>query len=195
MRFPPCSGGRLATVILLLLASSVDLAASQAVKADNVDFSTMEIWRDLKSCVQCLLQTCSNNVVVSEGCYTNACICRDSTLGGVVPKISSRVLSLCSNFDDASTAVSVMTAYCASQGYTAIVEPTIIQTTGAYTVTVTAASVTVVQTRVVSAAASTASPSSAMQHLAAVAGMGAVAFVAPFVWLFYTQALRRPSGH
>lgn len=54
-------------------------------------------------------------------------------------------MKYCSNLDDETSAVSILTQYCADKGYTSIVEPTILATpTGAFTVTVTEDSYTAV---------------------------------------------------
>ncbi|KAJ9151621.1 hypothetical protein NKR19_g4741 [Coniochaeta hoffmannii] len=107
-----------------------------------------------------------------------------------IPKLSQGVMSYCSNIDDASTAVSVLTAYCSAKGYTQVVAPTTLQPTGAFTVTVTettAATVTVTQ-RVSAGSPPLAPPrfaaaSAALVWLMAMAG-------APFVWMLYWQRLR-----
>jgi len=171
-----------ATVLVLLTYISV--AASQAVDPDKVNFSTMSEWKDLRECVKCELQDCLYNIAWHQGCATNACICRGSTLGEGIQKLGDNVLKRCSNLDDTSTAVSVLTAYCSSKGYTEVVQPTILQpTTGAYTVTVTAAAVTVIQTRVVNTAAGIAlrSSDSVPPHLIATLAAVLAALASPFL--------------
>jgi len=173
-----------------LLFTGPLLAVAQAVDPDAIDFSVVSGWKDLRGCVQCWLQTCWDNIAEREQCKTNACLCRGSTLGEAIPKLSQGVMSYCSNIDDASTAVSVLTAYCSAKGYTQVVAPTTLQPTGAFTVTVTettAATVTVTQ-RVSAGSPPLAPPrfaaaSAALVWLMAMAG-------APFVWMLYWQRLR-----
>jgi hypothetical protein len=108
----PLGGSGLAVLVLvLLLGSSIDLAASQAVDRDSIDFSTMEEWKHLKECVQCILQTCENNVAAMLACSTNACLCQGSTLDIVSPKVSVMAVDLCNNPEDASTALNILMAY------------------------------------------------------------------------------------
>ncbi|CAM1507812.1 Fc.00g046600.m01.CDS01 [Cosmosporella sp. VM-42] len=135
--------------LIVVLVGSLPYISAQAIDSDKIDFSKEPIWDDLKTCVQCILSDCYNNFAYEEGCETDACMCRASTLGSSIPVVKERVLSECSNYDDASTAVSVLTAHCSKKGYTEIVQPTVIETTGAFTVTVAAATITVVETQVV----------------------------------------------
>ncbi|KAH8888438.1 hypothetical protein GQ53DRAFT_826143 [Thozetella sp. PMI_491] len=126
-------------VVLLFARTSV----SQAVDPDTINFATISVWPSLRDCVKCQLQTCYGNIAQNEGCLNNACLCRGSTQGDAIPKLYANVLTACSNLDDATTATSVLTAYCQNKGYETIVSRTILQT-GASTVTVTAlATVTV----------------------------------------------------
>ncbi|KAK3326972.1 hypothetical protein B0T19DRAFT_420492 [Cercophora scortea] len=185
----PGSGAAVAVTILLLMGY-IRLAASQAVDPDKINFATMSQWKDLRDCVRCQLQSCYGNIADYEGCATNGCICRGSTLGDAIPKLRGDTLSYCSNLDDASTAVSVLTAYCASKGYTQVVQPTILQTTttGAYTVTITQAAVTVTQTRTANAAAGAApkvlrSGGPVPPYLVATLAAVIATFAAPFLWL------------
>jgi hypothetical protein len=123
------------TLLLALFSLLSSWVSAQAVNADTIDFTKIPIFPNLRTCLQSCFSG-SYYIGYYEGCSTNACLCRGSTLGDAVVKIQSIALERCSNLDDQSTAVSVLTAYCASKGYTQIVTPTILQT-GASTVTVT----------------------------------------------------------
>ncbi|KAK5657418.1 hypothetical protein OQA88_2990 [Cercophora sp. LCS_1] len=152
----PGSAASLAATVLMILLVCVVPVASQAVDPDLINFSTMAEWKDLRFCVQCILQECSlEHILYVIGCETNACICRGSTLGDAAPKLSKMALSRCNNLNDATIATSILIAYCLAKGYTELVHPTVLQTTttGVYTITVTKAAITVVQTRVVNVAA------------------------------------------
>lgn len=112
--------------------------AGQAIDNDKIDFTKMSGWNDLRRCVKCIMWDCGN-LLRGVGCETNACLCRPSTLGEAVKKASDEVLSYCSNFDDQSTATSILTSYCSAKGYTGIQSPVLVTSTGASTVTVTTA--------------------------------------------------------
>ncbi|KAH8647964.1 hypothetical protein BX600DRAFT_518364 [Xylariales sp. PMI_506] len=118
-------------------------------------------------------------------------MCRDSTLGDAVSRLSSIIVNECNNLDDATTAVSVLTAYCASKGYTKIVSPTTLPATGAYTVTVTTTEsvFTVVQTQYVSTAPHLM-PASPFGVVWGVLLTNMIAGFGSFVWLFVRQRLR-----
>ncbi|KAE9369171.1 hypothetical protein N431DRAFT_560073 [Stipitochalara longipes BDJ] len=123
-------------LLFALWAFTWATANAQAVDPDIVNFKTIAIWDDLKACL-------TNNIFggyysgiwVTMGCQTNACFCRADTLGAAVNSVSVAAFSDCSDFQDQSTAVSVLTAYCAAKGYTSIITPTILQSTGACTIT------------------------------------------------------------
>ncbi|KAI0424825.1 hypothetical protein F5Y09DRAFT_347339 [Xylaria sp. FL1042] len=71
-------------------------------------------------------------------CETNACLCRPSTLEEGVEFIDEKVMSLCSNYDDQSTATDFLLRYCSAHGNTSV--GTAAEPTGAFltaTVTVT----------------------------------------------------------
>jgi FtsH-binding integral membrane protein len=132
----------LAAVYILICASlSVD---AQQIESDTIDFTTIQIWDDLRSCLKDVFNTCGflggcrDNVALEVGCQTNACLCRASTLGEAVEDAMDLSMSYCSNYDDQSSATSILTSYCSVRGYTSIVAPTIV-TTGASTVTITTA--------------------------------------------------------
>ncbi|KAL1839993.1 hypothetical protein VTJ49DRAFT_956 [Mycothermus thermophilus] len=186
----PC--GSMTAAVVLLLASTIHLVAAQAIDPDRIDFSTMEIWKDLKDCVKCMVDICGGVKAVRH-LTPSSTLPMTLTLGNALPRLHSSVLSYCSNRDDASTATSVLTAYCAAKGYTEIVAPTIPATTGAY-VTVTETVTRFLYTGQVSAANIVAPAGAAMTRVAALFGVGAIIFVVPFAWLSYTQTLRRASG-
>jgi len=175
---------RLIGAVLVLAWSS--LVAAQAIEPDTIDFTTADDWVDLKKCAQCVLQTCYTNVAYEAGCVTNACLCQRSTLGDAVQQVSSAVVSKCSNLDDATIAVSVLTAYCSGRGYTEVLLPTTLQSSGASTVTVTAATVTV--TRLVSVSPPPLGPSSVTAGAAAALALAVAG--GPFAWMLLRQRLR-----
>ena len=112
----------------LIAAAFAISAAGQAINPDLVEFSTIAIWQDLKSC----LQSCFGGYGIHYqfGCKTNACLCRPDTLGAAVPKINSMAFQTCSAIQDQQSATSILTAYCSEKGYTSIIEPTILAPTG-----------------------------------------------------------------
>lgn len=63
-------------------------------------------------------------------------LCRPDTLGLNLGIVAQQALSACSDLQDETSATSILTAYCASKGYTSILTPTVL-TTGASTVTLT----------------------------------------------------------
>lgn len=66
-------------------------------------------------------------------CTTNACLCRPDTLGSAEQSLSSEASRLCSDFQDISTATSILLSYCSAKGYTSIIQPTILASSGACT--------------------------------------------------------------
>jgi hypothetical protein len=134
MRLSFCSRQpRLKTLLFLgVLISSFSKSNAQAIDPDLVVWTTVAGWKDLKYC----LQECLNQAPYDVGCKTNACLCRPDTQGLALQSLSSRALSTCSDYQDQSTAVSMLTAYCDAKGYTSsIIAPTVLQTTGACTFT------------------------------------------------------------
>ncbi|KAL6407059.1 hypothetical protein AUP68_09882 [Ilyonectria robusta] len=132
--FWKCADGSLPRILspvglFVLLASLVLTTNAQAIDANLIDITKYSDWNDLRACVQCWLSTCPGNVFRLFGCTTNACACRASTLGSIIPVLEDGVVSACSNLDDASTAVSVLKGYCSEKGYTSILEPTVLETT------------------------------------------------------------------
>ncbi|KAH8667835.1 hypothetical protein BGZ61DRAFT_558346 [Ilyonectria robusta] len=132
--FWKCADGSLPRILspvglFVLLASLILTTNAQAIDANLIDITKYSDWNDLRACVQCWLSTCPGNVFRLFGCTTNACACRASTLGSIIPVLEDGVVSACSNLDDASTAVSVLKGYCSEKGYTSILEPTILETT------------------------------------------------------------------
>jgi hypothetical protein len=123
---------RLAPLLFLgVLFSSFSISKAQAIDPDLVIWTTIAGYKDLKTC----LQTCLYETPFDVGCKTNACLCRPDTQGLALQSLSSRALSTCSAYQDQSTAVSILTAYCDAKGYTSIIAPTVLQTTGACTST------------------------------------------------------------
>lgn len=123
---------------LILLLRKAD---SQALDPNVADFSTVDGYDDLTNCVQeCLggigiYVDCSLNAV---GHYTNACLCRPSTLSSAVTIIQQKAEEQCQNSDDKNVAKTVLLKYCASKGYTSVVTPGVLpSSTGGYTVTAT----------------------------------------------------------
>lgn len=180
---------RYLTSAVLFFAWSALLDA-QALDPDTIDFTTAAGYRDLKACAQNVLEINYNNIAYQEGCVTNACLCQRSTLGDAVGKVSSGVLRSCSNLDDATIAVSVLTAYCAAKGSTEVVLPTVLQSTGASTVTVTrtVAAPTVTVTHRVSVASPPVGPWRWTAGGAAVVAV--VVAGGPFLWMLLWQRLR-----
>lgn len=193
--FWKCADGSLPRILspvglFVLLASLILTTNAQAIDANLIDITKYSDWNDLRACVQCWLSTCPGNVFRLFGCTTNACACRASTLGSIIPVLEDGVVSACSNLDDASTAVSVLKGYCSEKGYTSILEPTILETTGAFTVTAFAtATVTMVQNEVVSAAPSDSGPLQLAFGVALLACLMTLA--TPTIWIFRLQRLRR----
>jgi hypothetical protein len=116
--------------------------SAQAINPDLVVWTTVGQWADLRSCVQFSLAGAYLTEPALQDrveCTTNACLCRADTLGSAEQLLSSVVLAACSDFEDQTTAVSILTSYCAAKGYTSILAPTILPaTTGACTSSPTA---------------------------------------------------------
>lgn len=115
---------------------------AQAIDPDNINFKTISGWKDLRSCLQhvfdgCYGYVCAGNVAGSVQCVTNACFCRPSTLGAAIQAARDQALKECQNLDDQPQAETIVVDYCASKGYTSIVSPTVLPSTGASTATVT----------------------------------------------------------
>ena len=118
-----------ARIVIIWLSLWSCLVHSQVIDPDTIVFTTIAIWPDLRSCLQCCFQ-CNGAVQYYVGCTTNACLCRPDTLGQAVAFIGPLALSECSDFQDSSSAISILTAYCAAKGYTSIISPTTLQSTG-----------------------------------------------------------------
>lgn len=110
---------------------------SQAIDPDTIDFSNIKIWKDLRSCLQSVFNYYP--IQWEIGCGTNACLCRPDILGLAIVDAAALAMSRCSDIQDQSSATSIVIAYCSTRGYTSIVYPSVVSTTGASTVTVTAA--------------------------------------------------------
>ncbi|CAH0019810.1 unnamed protein product [Clonostachys rhizophaga] len=111
-------------LVLLLLSLLLNDCRAQAVDKDEVVWTTQSGWNDMKTCAKCkfdsLLCNWPGNLQGDIGCSTNACMCRASTLGQTLKKVSDSVLSACSNYDDQRDATSFLIAYCSDKGYTSI---------------------------------------------------------------------------
>ncbi|VUC32653.1 unnamed protein product [Clonostachys rosea] len=109
---------------LLLLSFLVKGSVAQAVDNDEVVWTTQSGWNDMKKCARCKFDSgfCNwpGTLQGEVGCSTNACMCRASTLGQTLKKVSDSVLSACSNYDDQRDATSFLIAYCSDKGYTSI---------------------------------------------------------------------------
>jgi len=144
-RFGVNSGGMaigVASFAFMLWLVFSTLSSAQAVDP-KIDFTKVSIWNTLKTCVQdCFIypneQATGPDVQYQLGCTTDGCLCRADTLGQGLEIVSSIALEYCSDYQDVTTAASVLTAYCASAGYTSIIAPTNAAPTGPSTVTVTA---------------------------------------------------------
>jgi hypothetical protein len=143
---------------LLLLSFLLNDCEAQAVDKDEVVWTTQSGWNDMKTCAKCkfdyLFCNWPGNLQGDIGCSTNACMCRASTLGQTLKKVSDSVLSACSNYDDQRDATSFLIAYCSDKGYTSIGSAVIASSTGAFTVTETVTVSVVTQTVFVSAVSS-----------------------------------------
>ena len=145
MRAFPFSNWSRVFLLFLLWLSTWRTADAQAVNPDLVNFKTISIWNDLKDCLKYDIFGDDGGyagIWVKMGCQTNACFCRADTLGAAINSVSIAAFSDCSDFQDQSTAISVLTAYCADKGYTSIITPTILQSTGACTITTNLAATT-----------------------------------------------------
>ena len=127
---------------LAILSLFLHHVSAQAINPDLVVWTTIGHWADLRSCVQFSLAGAYLTEPAIQDrveCTTNACLCRADTLGSAEQILSSVVLAGCSDFEDQTTAVSILTSYCAAKGYTSILPPTILPaTTGACTASPTA---------------------------------------------------------
>jgi hypothetical protein len=135
LAFPPWEKTKRSSFIRLLawLVLSTSRVLAQAVDGDKIDFTTLDGWIDLRSCLQGCF-TGYGAIQNQVGCQTNVCLCRASTLGEAVPEVANKAFSDCSNLDDKTSAISVLTAYCAGKGYTSIISPTLLSSeTGART--------------------------------------------------------------
>lgn len=95
--------------------------------------STTDGYKDMRQCARSMFEG-GGAIHLQVQCSTNACMCRDSVMASAIPILSMRVSSYCSNLEDVSTAISVMTAHCSSKGFALAAAPTTTQptTTGAY---------------------------------------------------------------
>uniref|UniRef100_A0A0B7KEP4 Extracellular membrane protein CFEM domain-containing protein n=1 Tax=Bionectria ochroleuca TaxID=29856 RepID=A0A0B7KEP4_BIOOC len=123
---------------LLLLSFLLNDCEAQAVDKDEVVWTTQSGWNDMKTCAKCkfdyLFCNWPGNLQGDIGCSTNACMCRASTLGQTLKKVSDSVLSACSNYDDQRDATSFLIAYCSDKGYTSIGSAVIASSTDGFRV-------------------------------------------------------------
>lgn len=149
---------KLPLLALFLLSFLLNGCGAQAVDKDQVVWTTQSGWKDMKTCAKCnfdyLFCNWPGNLQGDIGCSTNACMCRASTLGQTLKKVSDSVLSACSNYDDQRDATSFLIAYCSDKGYTSIGSAVIASSTGAFTVTETVTVSVVTQTVFVSVVSS-----------------------------------------
>jgi hypothetical protein len=121
-------------ILTTLLLLSVHHVEAQAIDPDLVVWTTISQWQDLRACVQGALNGNWNpGIQHMVGCSTNACLCRPDTLGSAEQSLSSEVSTLCSDVQDISTATSILLSYCSAKGYTSIIQPTILASSGACT--------------------------------------------------------------
>ncbi|KAJ8132764.1 hypothetical protein O1611_g863 [Lasiodiplodia mahajangana] len=127
-----------------LFSSCARYAAAQVIEDASIVYTTVGGWDDMRACARCPFQVryniCGAGDFLNDaiGCMTNACLRRASTLEEAVEFIDERVISLCSNYDDQSTASEFLVRYCSTHGYTSV--GTAATPTGAFlttTVTVT----------------------------------------------------------
>ncbi|KAJ6258538.1 hypothetical protein Dda_6582 [Drechslerella dactyloides] len=149
---------RLSAALSTLLLSS-SLVHAQVANND-VDFSTVSIYGDLKRCLKAVfvLDYGINGGPVQRkiGCETNDCLCRADTLEQAVVTAGSMAQSQCSNSNDKLSATSILTAYCSDHGFTDVIAVPTGNNAGAAAVTVFATTTVamVTQTVTVSAASS-----------------------------------------
>ena len=135
--------GRTSPLLIVIFSFIILLrqAVAQAVDPDVVDFSTIDGYDDLRECVQNRLYWIGGDVGCStnaDGYYTNACLCRPSTLGSAVQIIQQKTMEDCENIDDKNIAKTILLNWCSSKGYTSVVTPIVLPSlTGGYTVTAT----------------------------------------------------------
>lgn len=128
-------------ILTTLLLLSVHHVEAQAINPDLVVWTTISQWQDLRICVQGALAGAGavgfffGNPSIQQvvGCTTNACLCRPDTLESAEQTLSSEASSSCSDVQDISTATSILLAYCSAKGYTSIIQPTILASSGACT--------------------------------------------------------------
>ncbi|KAI1360337.1 hypothetical protein F5Y08DRAFT_343771 [Xylaria arbuscula] len=144
------------TLLLQVLLLSLGTASAQAISDDSIVYTTLSGWNDMRACARCPFQVnfsiCGAGDVLNDvlGCQTNACLCRPSTLGEAVEVIDEKVISLCSNYDDQSTATDFLLRYCSEHGYTSVetaaASPTGASLTAITTVTATVTEIVATQT-------------------------------------------------
>ena len=112
--------------VFLLFAIMANLAYGQGLTPDEIDFSTIDGWDDLRSCLKDRL----NDIAEDVGCtedddfyYTNGCLCRPSTLGSAVQIIQEKTMDDCQNTDDKNLAKTILLNWCSSKGYTSVATP------------------------------------------------------------------------
>jgi len=104
---------------------------SQAIDPDLVVWTTVAGYSSWTTCLKQTLAGAGYNYKAIEyyvGCEVNSCLCRPNLLGKGIGILADRVLSRCSDFQEQSSATSILIAYCSAKGYTSILPPTILQT-------------------------------------------------------------------
>ncbi|KAI0112525.1 hypothetical protein GGR51DRAFT_557108 [Nemania sp. FL0031] len=109
-----------------LSSSRSRYVAAQVIEDDSIVYTTVSGWEDMRACARCPFRVtyniCGAGDFVNDaiGCVTNACLCRASTLEQAIEFVDEKVLSLCSNYDDQSTASEFLLRYCSTHGYTSV---------------------------------------------------------------------------
>ncbi|KAF3938999.1 hypothetical protein ABW19_dt0205013 [Dactylella cylindrospora] len=148
---------RLSSAISTILLSAA-LVGSQAVPNNDINFSTVSIYGDLKRCLKAVfvLDYGVNDGTVQRkiGCETNECLCRPDTLEQAITTAGSMALSQCSNSNDKLSATSILTEYCSEKGLGGAVATPTDDAGAAVTVfaTTTVAMITATETVTVSSA-------------------------------------------
>jgi hypothetical protein len=126
------------SIFAVLFLLSLNPVHAQAINPDLVVWTTINQWADLRGCVRICLGGSGAGIGFPSiqgqvQCDTNACLCRPDILGSAEQSLSSVVSQQCSDIQDISTATSILTSYCSAKGYTSVIAPTILGTTGACT--------------------------------------------------------------
>jgi len=110
-------------------------AKPQAIDTDKIDYTIMPGYTNLRGCVIWCFGWRTQDAV---GCYTNACLCRPSTLYTALQSFRACATEGCQNLDDVNEGTTVIKDYCIRKGYTSgIGTPTVLPSTLSGTATVT----------------------------------------------------------